>query len=153
MVQWQKATKTLIILNVCFVSGTILALNAETNWSGTFVAIRNYFDPTNLILKEEYFTLVCRLHTSIGNSLVREKEKRNIQLKSFSLAHVEIWNNIFSWSLLQSKGSSYIWIYYLARVLSSPQTPYQALNSKPSNTNKENYRGKLATKTKLSLSF
>ena len=30
---------------------------------------------------------------------------------------------------------------YLAWVLSSPQTPYQSLNIKPSNTNKENCRG------------
>ena len=41
----------------------------------------------------------------------------------------------------------------LKRALSDQQIPYQALNIKISNTNKENYRGMLQKRTKLSLSF
>ena len=45
---------------------------------------------------------------------------------------------------------------YLARVLSNPQIPYQALRTKQFNTNKENYRGCNEDKTFtfiLNLSF
>ena len=45
---------------------------------------------------------------------------------------------------------------YLARVLSNPQIPYQALTTKQFNTNKENYRGCNEDKTFtfiLNLSF
>ena len=48
------------------------------------------------------------------------------------------------------KGYLYIWIYWLGQVLSSPQTPYQALKIIE---HKENYRGNLRQKLNFHFYF